>query len=356
MELFGINVVLFAVDLIAFVALYLIISLSLNLELGYTGVPNFGKVLYVAAGAAFAGAFSGRFAAWLFSIDTKGDFIRHTVTIIPEATSFLQNNVGLSIGLLLVSLVVALAMGALFGFLSSYPAIRLREDYLAMLLLGMGQFFAIFLNNYSPLIGGSLGMQLPDPYAWSGEFRFATGTAALVIFAAIVYLYSERLVRSPLGRVMRGVRDNEAASRALGKDDVAVRRNVLVIASAISAVAGALYAFYTVNVVPATYNRVVWTFWPWVIVIMGGLGNNAGVLLGVVVFWVLLKSIDSIKFTFSSAIPFDVVWLEYLLIGGILIGVLMLRPEGLLKERATATLSKSKLRQLMTSKDSNEKS
>jgi len=133
----------------------------------------------------------------------------------------------------------------------------------------------------------------------------------------------------------------------LGKDDVAIRRKTLMVASAISAIAGLLYSFYTVDVLPATFGRVVWTFWPWVIVIMGGAANNLGVGIGVFVFWFMIKAIDSGKFVFSNYIPFDVTWLEYLLIGIILIGILMLRPEGILPEKSTPTLAKSKLRSIL---------
>lgn len=343
----GINVVLFGLDLLAFFALYLAISLTLNLEFGYTGIANFGKVLFIAAGASVGGAFAGRFAAWIFGISTQGDFIRYNANIIPQVNTVLSTSLPASIGLLLISVVVAGAVGALFGLVFSYPAIRLKQDYLAMTLLAMAQFFQIFLNNYSPLIGGSLGLELPDPYVWAGDLRYIVATGVLVIFAALVYIYCERIAHSPLARTLRAVRDNESASEALGKDDVAIRRKTLMVASAISAIAGLLYSFYTVDVLPATFGRVVWTFWPWVIVIMGGAANNLGVGIGVFVFWFMIKAIDSGKFVFSNYIPFDVTWLEYLLIGAILIGILMLRPEGILPEKSTPTLPKSRLRSIL---------
>jgi branched-chain amino acid transport system permease protein len=346
-NLFGINIILFSLDLAAFFALYLAISLSLNLEFGFAGIPNFGKVLFVAGGASVGGSFAGRFAAWIFGIETQGDFIKHSVTAVPQIDAILAHSIPLSMGLLLISVLVAGATGALFGFLFSYPAIRLKEDYLAMTLLAMAQFFQIFLTKYYPLIGGSLGLELPDPYAWAGDSRFVVATGILILFAALVYLYCEKLARAPIARTLRAIRDNEASSEALGKDDVGIRRRTLMTASAISGIAGLLYSFYTVDVLPATFGRVVWTFWPWVIVIMGGAANNLGVGLGVFVFWFMIKTIDSAKFSFSSIIPFDVTWLEYLLVGAILIAVLMLRPEGILKEKPTPTMPTSKLRRML---------
>ncbi len=342
--LFGINIILFALDLTAFFALYVAISLSLNLEFGFAGIPNFGKVLFIAGGASVGGSFAGRFAAWIMGIDVQGDFIKNSFSIIPQIDANLANSIPMSISLLLISLIVAGVVGALFGLLFSYPAIRLKEDYLAMTLLAMAQFFQIFLNNYYPLIGGSLGLLLPDPYMWAGDARFAVATGMLVLFAGLVYVYCEKVARAPLGRMLRAIRDNEASAEALGKDHVGIRRQTLMIASAISGMAGLLYSFYTVDVLPATFGRVAWTFWPWVIVILGGAANNLGVGLGVFVFWFMIKTIDSVKFSFSSIIPFDVTWLEYLLVGIILVAVLMLRPEGILREKPTPTIPISKLR------------
>jgi ABC-type branched-subunit amino acid transport system permease subunit len=82
-------------------------------------------------------------------------------------------------------------------------------------------------------------------------------------------------------------------------------------------------------------------------VIMGGAASNPGVAIGVFAFWFLIKGLDIVKYAFASVIPFDVTWLEYLLIGTILIIILLIRPEGILKEKPTPTLSKTRLRTLV---------
>src|SRR3989442_5120771 len=158
--------------------------------------------------------------------------------------------------------------GAL-GFLSSFPAIRLREDYLGMLLLGSAQLFQIFLGGTRDLVGGSAGIQVPDVFKWAEALgvRDIAVFGVFSVFAVLVYVYLERTARSPLGRTLRAVRDNEVASRALGKDDVAIRRNVIIVASAISAMAGALLTFYAGSVGSETWTRYEWTFWIWVMVI-----------------------------------------------------------------------------------------
>ena len=100
------------------------------------------------------------------------------------------------------------------------------------------------------------------------------------LFDFLVYVFVEKIARSPLGRTLRAIRDSEEASEALGKDNVAIRKKVLVIASAISAMAGALLTFYVGSVGEGTWNRIDYTFWPWLMVIMGGVANNTGVVLG----------------------------------------------------------------------------
>jgi branched-chain amino acid transport system permease protein len=339
-DVFGINIVLFGVDLIAFIGLYLGLTTSLNLEFGFTGIPNFGKLFFVALGGSVGGALAGRFATWIFGLGSQADFIKNNNNIIPQATTILQGNPLLSMSILLVVVAMVAVVGAAFGAITSYAAIRLRSDYLAITLFSFAEIYIVFLNNYTPLVGGSLGIFVPDPYAWAGDYRFVLATITMVIFGLLVYVYAERLVRSPLGRVLRSIRDNETAASAFGKDIVSYRRKTLMVASAISAVAGALFSFYTVDVYSLSYQRTLWTVYPWVMMTLGGAGNNFGVALGVVIFWVVLKITDTAKFAFGQYIPFDVTWLQYFFIAAIFLGMLFFRPEGLIKEKSSATLSK----------------
>ena len=326
--------------MIAF-ALYLVVSLSLNLEAGFAGVPNFGKVMFVAAGAAVAGSISGRLAALILGVNTHGDYNGFIATIITQLDSSLSQNAVLSIEILLLGILLAAAIGATLGFLTSYPAIRLREDYLGMLLLAAAQLFQIFLGGYEPLIGGTQGIEVPNLFGWAGngiEVRDVVVLGFLALFAGLVYFYAERVARSPLGRTLRAVRDNEMAARALGKDDVAIRRNVIIVASAISAMAGALLTFYVGAVNAEGWTRITWTFWIWVMVIIGGAANNAGVALGAFSFTFLFKIVDQVKFYFQGSIPFDVNWLEYLMFASLLILILAFRPGGILPEKSSVTL------------------
>jgi branched-chain amino acid transport system permease protein len=113
----------------------------------------------------------------------------------------------------------------------------------------------------------------------------------------------------------------------------------LAVGSALGAIGGALYAFYSVTCVAASYTRFEWTFWPWVAMMLGGAANNVGVLFGVLVFVVTRKGIILFKGQLAPYVPFDVVWLDLLLFGSALILILMFRPEGILPEKPTHTIT-----------------
>ncbi len=337
----------FFIDFTNFYALYLAISISLNLEFGYTGIPNFGKVMFIAGGAAFAGSISGRLSAYVFGVGEGKDFITFNAAIITKVDLILAGDPVFAVELVLLSLLIAAFIGAVLGYLASYPAIKLREDYLGMLLLGSAQFFQVFLRTYEPLIGGSQPIFVPDPYYFWAEqgvgYRDLVAAIVVGVFAILVYIFAEKLVRSPLGRTLRAVRDNEDASKALGKNDVATRRKILIIACAIAGMAGALYTFYTAAVEYDTWTRFAWTFWPFLIVIIGGAGNNFGVAVGAFFFTFILKGLEQVKFFFQPYLFFDVNWLQDFLFAGLLLGILLIRPEGILRERQTRTISRKKL-------------
>jgi len=375
---FGIDIVSFTIDFVIAYALILAVSLTLNLEAGYAGVPNFGKVLFVAGGAAVAGAVTGRVAVLLLKINTSGDYNNHIAQVINSANLSLGENFPLSVEILLLGVVLGAMIGGILGLVFSVVAGRenLREDYLGMLLLASAQFFQIFLRSYEPFIGGTQGILVPDVFAWASpcplgqictslhgivlipsllaltglKVRDVAVLLAVVTFCGLVYLYSEGVARSPLGRTLRAIRDDEVASKALGKNDLAVRRNVIIIASAISGMAGALITFYSSSVGPDTWTRVTWTFYPWLVIIIGGAANNLGVGVGAFVFVLLMRGIDQVKFRFSSFIPFDVNWLEYLAFASLLILFLFFRHEGIVPEKPSKTLSESEIAAIINSR------
>lgn len=340
--------VVFWIDLFISFGIYLIISLSLNLEFGYAGISNFGKVVAVAGGAFAVGFFPGRVAALLFGIGleyTGGNIYE----IIPMINRILADNPATALALFFSTLVIAGIFGAVLGFVASYPAIRLREDYLAMILIAMGEAIRIIGENYQAYtIDSPSGEKVPDPFRWAGGFRYEVSALFILSIALLVLLYLEFSVRTPLGRMLRGIRDNEDVAESLGKDVTRIRMKTLMIASAIAAIGGALYAFNTGNVVASGYTRAAWTFWPWLIVIIGGAANNMGVMLGTFTYVAFKRFISFYKEQLAF-VPFEVIWLDYLLLGVVLILIQMYRPGGIIPEKPTSTLSSKKLEEIIGS-------
>ena len=329
----------FLIDLLILFGIFAIISMSLNLEFGYTGIPNFGKMLAVAGGAFFVGAVPGRVLAYLFNTSAGLDFIKNNLEVISSINQVLMDDPAILICYLLFSLAGAALAGTALGYIASYPGIRLRGDYLAMTLLAMAEVLKIIGDNWEPFIGGSLGVRIPDPFRWvGGEYRSLYVALTIIGVTAAIFVYLEFVSRSPLGRTLRAVRDDELSARVYGKDVNRLRVKTLIVGCAIAAIGGALYSFLTASVSARDFNRVTHTFWPWVMVIVGGAGNNLGALVGAGIFVTLRRLITFYKSYFEAFLPFDVVWLEYMLLGLALIIVLLYRPEGLIPERPTKTL------------------
>jgi branched-chain amino acid transport system permease protein len=336
----------FWIDLIAIFGIYLIIALSLNLEFGYAGISNFGKVFAVAGGAFAVGFFPGRIAAWLFGIGLEYEG-GNIYKIISEVNSILGENPAVALALFFTTLVIAATIGAAFGFIASYPAIRLREEHLAMTLLAMGEGIRIIGRSYEPIVGGRYGVKVPDLFRWAGGFRYTVSALFILCICLLVLFCLERLVRTPLGRMLRAIRDNEDVAESLGKDVTRTRMKTIIIASVIASIGGALYAFNTAHVISDAYTRAAWTFWPWVIVIIGGAANNMGVMLGTFAFVTFRKFIIFYKEQLAF-VPFDIVWLDYLLLGVVLILIQMYRPGGIIPEKQTSTLSNKKLEEIVS--------
>ncbi len=364
----------FLLDIIAYFSIYLIVNTSLNIEYGLTGIPNFGKVLAVAGGAFVVGAVPGRVLANQLNL-LKGfkavendpvlsECLKTLARIKPkilEGMDYIEDNavIGdcirrvmaedpfLSIMVLLATVGLAALVGVGLGFIASYPAIRMREDYLAMTLLAMGEFLRQVGYLERTLVGGTLGAFAPDPYGWLGTNRFYASALVIILVALLFFTYMRQLAHSPAGRALRAVKDQEVAAEVLGKDVVRLKQKVLMLSTMMAAVAGALWAFNSQSVIATTYDRFTWTFWPWVMVIIGGAGNHRGVLLGTAVFVVLRRTIDTYRYVLQPIIPFSLVWLDRLLFGITLIIVLIVRPQGIIPDRPTPTLDFSKIRSII---------
>jgi branched-chain amino acid transport system permease protein len=232
-------------------------------------------------------------------------------------------------------LIIGGIAGALMGLISSAPAVRLREDYLAITLLAFGEILNVIGIGYKPLIGGPIGVNVPDIFGWAGQYRFYAGTLVLLLVATAIFAYAGYLIKTPLGRTLKAIRDNETVARSLGKDITQYRTVSILLGSTLCGIGGSLWVLYSGAVTP-TYARFDWTFLPWLMILLGGMGSSRGVLVGTVIFVALNKLIIYYKHAFVGILPFDIVWLNYILLGLITILILIYRPEGIVREKWTA--------------------
>ncbi|MCE4605234.1 MAG: branched-chain amino acid ABC transporter permease [Desulfurococcales archaeon] len=364
-----VNPVILAQSLAYFIAAYTIVTLSLNLEAGFTGIPNFGKHLFVAAGAFVVASIGNRLSAYIVSVLYKDEILkliqedpllsnRITEADIGNLWSmyvdplrnkdidrimdkFFAQNPELGVLLFILIVLLAVAIGGLMGLLISYPALRLRGEYLAILLLAAAEMVVMAIGYYwKPLVGGTTGLLLPRYLAIFGQRVILGITILLIITAIAMYLYAQRIANSPAGRMMRAIRDDELAAASLGKDIAKVRRDVIIISSAMSALAGALIAIHTGSVVSTHYQRLSWTFMPWAMMIIGGVANNSGIVIGVSLIVILqMLVIIVLKPLLAPVLPFDPVWLYQIGLGLIIILMLYMRPQGIIPEKPSRTLN-----------------
>jgi branched-chain amino acid transport system permease protein len=359
------NLVLLEIQSAELFGIYLVIALSLNLEAGFTGVPNFGKVFFVGLGSFITGGLVAHAINWL---TTQSSDICHYVAVGGRQT-FAFNSPQVLGGLLIVALVVSAVVTGIFGYLLSFPALRLREDYLGILLIAAGEILRVFvralpqniiacesdtLNNilnpftflqqYAPPAGTK---SLPPPFAWVTGPILSTGAYTVVVLAIAVvcYITVSRLSNSPYGRMLKSIRDDEPAAISLGKDPAKIRGQVMIIGSAMAGVGGALFAFY-LSAISTEAFIPLFTFIIWAILLLGGAANNRGVVLGAVVYVSIYQFIaqgvstlrlvnPSLNTLFTRA-PLDL-YFEQVALGAIIIIVILFRPQGILAEKPIKT-------------------
>jgi branched-chain amino acid transport system permease protein len=347
------------IDLIAtfavFYGIYAILAISLNLEYGYAGQPNFGQVLFYGLGA-FVAAIVGANLLPYFAGYAIGD-ICNVSTVYQLRLTIGSSDPGVAIPVWMISLVIAMAIGGLFGLLLSYPAIRVKEEwYLSMILLIAGEAFVTVFQNTNQLACGIFGLdgfQNPFSFVLNSYSRSSFASTELgidlptVIYALIIlgfvgacYFVAQRLANSPYGRLLKSIRDDKVAAESLGKDVAKVRRQIMIIGSIMAGLAGGLYVYYIGVAVTDDYVPAV-TFTIWVMMILGGYANNKGVLAGALFLTLLERGAVEISIAVENNFPgFNpnvLIYAEYAVEAVILILLLIYRPKGILPETRVKT-------------------
>jgi branched-chain amino acid transport system permease protein len=241
------------------VGIYGVVAIALNFQYGEAGLINFGVVAYFAVGA------------YTYAILTAGP---------PNPTSLDQYRWGFSLNPV-VAAVIAGLVGVLFAVVSGWPALRLRGEYLALTTFAFAEVFQSFLLNTTVLTNGTTGFSnITQPLRGEIANYSVFLLAVSLILLGLTLAFFERLVRSPYGRTLRAIKGNEVGVVAAGERPERYRRQVFLLSAFFIAVAGVVYVIWLSLARPSTFGAEI-TFYVWIAMILGGEGNNKGVLAAV---------------------------------------------------------------------------
>ncbi|MBI4591072.1 MAG: branched-chain amino acid ABC transporter permease [Candidatus Rokubacteria bacterium] len=277
---------------ISLVAIYGILTVSLNLVVGYTAILS-------VAHAAFMGI--GAYAAALLLTGWGFNFF--------------------------ATLPVAMAVAGLVSGILAVSTLRLKGDYY---IIGSFGFQVILYNvflNWIGLTGGPFGIRnIPRPQAFGSNLRYAILTLG---FLAVCLWVARRVGESPYGKVLRAIREDEAAAASIGKNVTRYKVSVFVLSSMLASVGGALYAGLISYIDPFTFT-IHESIFLLALVIIGGSGNVYGSVVGAAVLIVIPEALRFFDVPTTVASP-----IREILYGLLMILFLRFRPKGLLPERIT---------------------
>jgi branched-chain amino acid transport system permease protein len=304
--------------------IYAIVALGLQLNTGFTGIVNFGMAAFMAIGA-------------------------YTMAILVLKAGFS----------FWLSLPLAVGTSMLFGVLVGLPSLRLRADYFAIATIAMAEVVRLFAQNARDLTGGNQGLfcDLDNPSncypnSWNdlsesiNNFfsNFWTDPPTLLPLLLVIWivvglatLALTYLQRSPWGRVLRAIREDEDAAQALGKNTVAFKLQSLAIAALLGSIGGFFLALDLRTVHPLDFEPLV-TFFAFSVLILGGMGSYRGVAVGAVLFWFVLEGTRFIDLPDPPFTETRIAALRLAITGLLLIGLMAFRPQGLFGKREEMVL------------------
>ncbi|MBV8565014.1 MAG: branched-chain amino acid ABC transporter permease [Methylobacteriaceae bacterium] len=292
--------------------IYGIFALGLQLNVGLTGLLNLGQAGFMCIGA---------YAMGMLVVDAGWP--------------------------ILATLPVAIAAAVLAGVLVGLPSLRLRSDYFAIATIAFAEIVRYVLQN-AAFAGGNQGIigydaEWRDFAAWASDRLAAIGLgeqmqlpllfSIWLVFALCVAVL-RWLRRTPWGRVLTAIREDEDAAAALGKNVLAFKLQSLAIAAALAAIAGFFLALNVTYLYPGEFDPT-FTFFGYAVLILGGFASYGGVVLGTIVLWTLIEGLRFLDLPLSSG---EVGSLRFVLVGLTLVVLSMARPQGLLGRRAEMQL------------------
>jgi branched-chain amino acid transport system permease protein len=287
-------------------ATYGIFALGLQLNVGTTGITNFGQAGFMAIGA-----------------------YTMAILVVKEGWSWWW------------AMPAAIAASMLAAIVVGLPSLRLRADYFAITTLAFAEIVRYLADNERDLTEGSqgllgyngdwfklslrLGNWLDGHGIHVRSFLFPLLLVSWGILLVLTLLVA-LVVRTPWGRVLRAIREDEDAARALGKNTLAYKLQSLALAAALAAIAGFVLALNLTLLVPDEFDPV-FTIFGFVIVILGGLGSYFGVILGSVILMTVLEGTRYVELPLSSD---KVAAIRFIIVGLVLILLMAFRPQGIL--------------------------
>jgi branched-chain amino acid transport system permease protein len=293
---------------------YAIVCLGLNLQWGQTGLFNVGVAGFVGIGA------------------------YTSALLTTPATDAHWGGFALPIA---VGWIGAMAVSAAASALIGLATLRLRADYLAIATFGVAETIHLVALNAQRLTGGPYGVAfIPRPFGELSDRPLLFNLANFALIAALVlvlYVMLERLVRSPWGRVLRAIREEEKAAASLGKSPSRYRLQAFALGGAVMGLGGAVQAHFIGFIAPDNYLSSL-TFLVWTMLILGGSGNNRGAILGGVLVWSLWSASGmAIGAIFPPDQQARASALQIVAIGIVLAIALLARPRGLIGEIAVVS-------------------
>jgi branched-chain amino acid transport system permease protein len=271
--------------------IYIILTMSLNLVVGYAGLPAMGHSAFFCVGA--------------------------------YASSLLALNAGVSPWL---GIICAAVISVAFGWLVSLSAVRLAGDFLALATFGFAVVTHSVARNWIDLTRGPMGLPGIPPFHFFG-LPLATSWSFLplvVIVCGLTFIVSKRMVESPFGRILQGIREDEMVTASLGKNVPHYKRSVFVVGALFAGVAGTLYAHYITYIDPSSFTPME-SLAILLMVVFGGMGSLAGSLLGATVLVFLPEMLRFMGLPSSVAAP-----LRQMAYGALLVALMLVRPQGLM--------------------------
>jgi branched-chain amino acid transport system permease protein len=290
-------------------SIYAIMALALNLQWGYTGLMNFGIGAFYMVGS-------------------------YTSAILTGAAT--TEHVGGFDVPVILGIMGAAAIAGLIAFLISYPALKLRGGPFAIALLAIQETLFLIIKNESWLTNGVWGIRgIPRPFFDLMNPRYYVFFYLIITSCVLIVTYFaiEKAVSSPWGRVLRGIREDENLTSISGKDCFLYRQQSFVFSSIVMGIAGGLYVHFTGFVSPQVFSPLMSTFIVWLMVMVGGTGNNRGVMLGAFLVWAIWVGSDFFTDFVPASIATQIGFIRMFFVGIILFITILTKPQGLLTQK-----------------------